>query len=165
MGGGRAPTRAHFNPHPREGGDPQIACAFMLFRDFNPHPREGGDGNIHPQRPKSHISIHTPAKGVTGAAAPWPNALPHFNPHPREGGDRVRPRYLPPQPSISIHTPAKGVTSFHAELDRIWRISIHTPAKGVTLGNHWRYKNHNPISIHTPAKGVTRRFPGWRAFF
>ena len=56
------------------------------------------------------ISIHTPARGVTGFL--------------RRKGDY---RY------ISIHTPARGVTYPH--LLRVWiiLISIHTPARGVTV--------------------------------
>ncbi len=38
-------------------------------------------------RAPSYISIHTPARGVTTAAAIMRDVLKDFDPHPREGGD------------------------------------------------------------------------------
>ena len=103
--------------------------------DFNPHSREGSDV---PQC--SHtlffrcISIHTPAKGVTG----WK-------------------QFCGETTNISIHTPAKGVTFCNTFSQFFHLISIHTPAKGVTRKNLERLVP-GYISIHTPAKGVTRMY-------
>ena len=55
------------------------------------------------------ISIHTPAKGVTGYSS-------------------LRAGIT----NISIHTPAKGVTPPPSPMEQMRAISIHTPAKGVT---------------------------------
>ena len=77
------------------------------------------------------ISIHTPARGVTGVC-----------------------RRRRCTENISIHTPARGVTSQSIHLIFCFRISIHTPARGVTLfASIWR--SFWIISIHTPARGVT----------
>ena len=102
----------------------------------------------------SHISIHTPAKGVTLKKDIRDELMFHFNPHSREGSDQIAKRVAHVQhnfnphsregsddPSftfkislmISIHTPAKGVTSIEMLLSCGSHISIHTPAKGVTL--------------------------------
>ena len=101
----------------------------------------------------SYISIHTPARGVTGKANGWISCG-----------------------HISIHTPARGVTLSKYENGQFIYISIHTPARGVTFfvdnscqitcyfNPHSRkgsdpYKllsnNFAIISIHTPARGVT----------
>ena len=62
-------TSDNFNPHPREGGDQLSASCFPLTHNFNPHPREGGDGSGIAIIQVIRISIHTPAKGVTGGSA------------------------------------------------------------------------------------------------
>ncbi len=105
--------------------------------NFNPHSRTGSDALVLDGRQILHISIHTPAQGVTVGL----NAeLQHFH--------------------ISIHTPAQGVTYADQAFLQIGRISIHTPAQGVTRRSGG-CRSARSISIHTPAQGVTaprRRF-------
>ena len=124
----------------------------------------------------THISIHTPAKGVTARSSTVCLTMHNFNPHPREGGDRIRPGDCLQGTDFNPH-PREGGDENSNEIPLSFCISIHTPAKGVT---YWslcclRYHVHfNPhpreggdpgtgktvrdggISIHTPAKGVTR---------
>ena len=64
---------------------------------------------------RKHISIHTPAKGVTDGFQNVPDGV-----------------------DISIHTPAKGVTHPDEKIKDAILISIHTPAKGVT-NNKWQH--------------------------
>ena len=56
----------YFNPHSRKGSDMWIFLLIISQSYFNPHSRKGSD--LCP--PKGHtlfmISIHTPARGVTG---------------------------------------------------------------------------------------------------
>ena len=87
----------NFNPHSREGSD--HICAKILHRsaNFNPHSREGSDGKRNLCRPYDTISIHTPAKGVTGTLD-----KKRVN---KEFEEELRLLNI-----ISIHTPAKGVT-------------------------------------------------------
>ena len=59
------PDSTDFNPHPREGGDVVDRCNCISQSDFNPHPREGVTSLQVFLHPVIHISIHTPAKGVT----------------------------------------------------------------------------------------------------
>ena len=80
-----------------------------LYCDFNPHSREGSDKSMHYWGDELHISIHTPAKGVTDEGKKFSQLA-----------------------KISIHTPAKGVTGGLLEKMGSRYISIHTPAKGVT---------------------------------
>jgi len=55
--------------------------------DFNPHTREGCDLEPYKLDVIPIISIHTPARGVTGDIGDHGLALDHFNPHTREGCD------------------------------------------------------------------------------
>ena len=100
-----------------------------------------------------HISIHTPARGVTRSINTTRRMLCNFNPHSRKGSDDRRKRQFE-NTRISIHTPARGVTYSIEFMEDCYRISIHTPARGVT-----RYaadtQGKRRISIHTPARGVT----------
>ncbi len=110
-----------------------------------------------------HISIHTPAKGVTAYRVhiiswhSFQSTLPrrewqstnriaermeYFNPHSREGSD-VGWWDCQDWSRISIHTPAKGVTLLRS------RNAIDV----LHFNPHSR--EGSDISIHTPAKGVT----------
>ena len=133
-------------------------------------------------QPSTEISIHTPARGVTGDKCPLGSPLFISIHTPARG---VTIHRLLPQPSteISIHTPARGVTSGSVNFYGIEVISIHTPARGVTMESRlmcqiWKISIHTPargvtsdaslsfagqrISIHTPARGVTT-FPEYVA--
>ena len=57
-----------FNPHSREGSDSVLALLVCVCFDFNPHSREGSDFLRQLLPLFQAISIHTPAKGVTGNA-------------------------------------------------------------------------------------------------
>ena len=58
-----------FNPHSRKGSDADGDSGCAGVRDFNPHSRKGSDGReLAEFRIWLLISIHTPAKGVTGGA-------------------------------------------------------------------------------------------------
>ena len=59
-----------------------------------------------------HISIHTPAKGVTAVLPAIPADADYFNPHSREGSDNKFIAACNFTKNISIHTPAKGVTKY-----------------------------------------------------
>ncbi len=115
-------------------------------RYFNPHSREGSDDRRSALYEQGrHISIHTPAKGVTRRRVPACHGDYNFNPHSREGSDEQQSRQ-----------------------DFFIKISIHTPAKGVTVASPRYSSSNNQISIHTPAKGVTRRgsrIPPVRPYF
>ena len=54
-----------FNPHSREGSDPDGTLYTTKAQNFNPHSREGSDSIAHPTKGSVYISTHTPARGVT----------------------------------------------------------------------------------------------------
>ena len=56
------------------------------------------------------ISIHTPARGVTRTLFPHIVKPDHFNPHSRKGSDIIEEDLKFIVINISIHTPARGVT-------------------------------------------------------
>ena len=125
---------------PARGGDKGVGTIGGEKNYFNSHPREGGDlVSGHLVCIPLHISIPTPARGVTGPL-----------------GGRRQPE------SISIPTPARGVTPRKGELLLVTAISIPTPARGVTFFNTGLEMKATKISIPTPARGVTqsRRTPG-----
>ena len=174
------------------------ASALSSVAHFNSHPREGGDLYYH-QRPRNaiisiptpargvtvkelvisfgaNISIPTPARGVTRQCRCFWNFPRNFNSHPREGGDQNwRPgkghctdfnshpreggdkggRVFYRRHCISIPTPARGVTVDGRLQVRSYEISIPTPARGVTCPLHHLRRNGLRISIPTPARGVT----------
>ena len=169
----------YFNPHSREGSDWWCGNKNEKVKNFNPHSREGSDAavlelfyedgkfqstlprrewqkSMHYWDDELHISIHTPAKGVTTVyllKAPdhtFQSTLPRREWHSWLSHQQSRKR-------ISIHTPAKGVTDVKAVYSFTAFISIHTPAKGVTMQSLIRCSSVF-ISIHTPAKGVTSGF-------
>ena len=108
---------------------PQLAKSSSA--NFDPHPRKGV--TEPPGFVKRHfgISIHAPARGVTGVHGFPGQGATDFNPHPAWGvtGPPVRGA---PHKDISIHTPARGVTVPKERAPSTSRISIHTPARGVT---------------------------------
>ena len=109
----RGGVYSDFNPHSREGSDRREVCRWGLdTHHFNPHSREGSDVDRFVGGDWIlTISIHTPARGVTGANLEVWGVI-----------------------GISIHTPARGVTTeCKMQGDRA-QISIHTPARGVTGG-------------------------------
>ena len=56
--------------------------------NFNPHSREGSDSDGYRHSVVCrNISIHTPARGVTGADPQILYDVSDFNPHSREGSD------------------------------------------------------------------------------
>ena len=82
----------------------------MDIYDFNPHSRKGSDDKNAYGQWIYTISIHTPARGVTGFPAsskwciiPFQSTLPHGEWLPQDKKERVNVE-------ISIHTPARGVT-------------------------------------------------------
>ena len=122
------------------------------------------------------ISIHTPARGVTGFPLLIRKNSSISIHTPARGVTQVWVLSLSAH-AISIHTPARGVTLFTETIIGSYFISIHTPARGVTedaINGVTRYYNFNPhsrtgsdfskiisqygrfISIHTPARGVTK---------
>ena len=87
-------TLPYFNPHFREGSDPETADC-----------RPAGPISIHTSAKEVTlyellrvrqiaISIHTSAKEVTASALGDYNGLGHFNPHFREGSDMTLPQNL-----------------------------------------------------------------------
>ena len=76
-----------FNPHPREGGDPNSEWETTDYQISIHTPAKGVTNEINTAFGAWDISIHTPAKGVTLRHQPQMAMLAHFNPHPREGGD------------------------------------------------------------------------------
>ena len=66
---------------------PTLEYTTIKILYFNPHSREGSDYRIRCEPYYINISIHTPAKGVTGTI----HTILNYQ-------------------AISIHTPAKGVT-------------------------------------------------------
>ena len=77
-----------FQSTPPRGGRPQRSQLLHVKSwHFNPRPREGGDPPSRGRPAALPISIHAPARGAT---PPWrccPGRCPDFNPRPREGGD------------------------------------------------------------------------------
>ena len=57
------------------------------------------------------ISIHTPARGVTGNLIGDSTDNTDFNPHSRKGSDVLTHAISLGLAGISIHTPARGVTT------------------------------------------------------
>ena len=78
---------AGFNPHSRKGSDHIKQWCVSIPGSFNPHSRKGSDFVLYIVRRRWRVSIHTPARGVTGL-------------------DNMTLSMLP----VSIHTPARGVT-------------------------------------------------------
>ena len=65
MGG--TDTHIDFNPHSRKGSDLYPQSLILLVSNFNPHSRKGSDQiSIVIYAVFFTISIHTPARGVTG---------------------------------------------------------------------------------------------------
>ena len=94
--------------------------------DFNPHSRTGSDDSYRHTNGKLRISIHTPARGVTGLS-----------------------NTISITAKISIHTPARGVTEPEIATRLETLISIHTPARGVTVAylvmfNNLRFQSTLP---------------------
>ena len=77
----------NFNPHSRKGSDVKYSSKRYDMDDFNPHSRKGSDIFEPVNLSAEFISIHTPARGVTGKYS-------------------IGLRFK----EISIHTPARGVT-------------------------------------------------------
>ena len=123
-----------------------------------------------------HISIHTPAKGVTLSVVCLGFIRLDFNPHSREGSDDYGKGKHIGRERISIHTPAKGVTGGNVpETETGVYFNPHS-REGSDSMLHCRssfsiyFNPHSRegsdrvfaglgayvgISIHTPAKGVT----------
>ena len=57
---------ASFNPHSRTGSDCALGLTIQRYASFNPHSRTGSDYENAAQMAKRKVSIHTPARGVTG---------------------------------------------------------------------------------------------------
>ena len=74
-------------------------------------PAKGVTGRVSGACAYGLISIHTPAKGVTKKSRCMQSDGKDFNPHSREGSD-VPVSYDITHNHISIHTPAKGVTAY-----------------------------------------------------
>ena len=72
-----------FNPHSRTGSDVCLASPGTLLTHFNPHSRTGSDPESTTDIEFLDISIHTPARGVTGGDTirrlfiPFQSTLPH----------------------------------------------------------------------------------------
>ena len=104
----------------------------LIVGCFNPHTHEGCDERNLRYRNRTHVSIHTPTKGVTAVQA---------------NDFRI--------PLVSIHTPTKGVTTSIVVSQTHDIVSIHTPTKGVTSDCSVMPEQLGLVSIHTPTKGVT----------
>ena len=121
------------------------------------------------------ISIHTPARGVTGFDYYRFIRQNNFNPHSRKGSDKIEKGKQEPS-IISIHTPARGVTrrkNLIFCLQRNFNPHSRKGSDGRSLCCTHCINNFNPhsrkgsdpddigkirmfvISIHTPARGVT----------
>jgi len=66
MGGYAAGEHEGFNPHSRKGSDIYDNAASLKDRGFNPHSRKGSDIEKSSFDFVKIVSIHTPARGVTG---------------------------------------------------------------------------------------------------
>ena len=96
----------YFNPHSRKGSDYLHTAKKRRKNHFNPHSRKGSDIKVSFQCINvSRISIHTPARGVTGDIETLQSGV-----------------------TISIHTPARGVTLLSAVLYfNRWRFQSTLP--------------------------------------
>ena len=94
-------------------------------------PAKGVTGERLTQAATLDISIHTPAKGVTYTINDKIGLPPNFNPHPREGGDRYSMARRTSAADFNPH-PREGGDDLKPSSVAIVNISIHTPAKGVT---------------------------------
>ena len=85
---GRTPGWNYFNPHSRKGSDVEPAHADLVNNKFQSTLPQG-EWHCHKihKHVTVYISIHTPARGVTGVRIPTSVHI-----------------------TISIHTPARGVT-------------------------------------------------------
>ncbi len=99
-----------FNPHPCERGDRFNLFGSKAVQSFNPHPCERGDAFIFARDFIILVSIHTPARGVTGTVSH--RMIPHlcFNPHPCERGDRIHLRTRFHHISFNPHPCERGDT-------------------------------------------------------
>ena len=142
---------------------------------FNPHSRMGSDNKNAKSADCEHVSIHTPAWGVTFCSSQSSGESPCFNPHSRMGSDvllnfltgnvscfnphsrmgsdrgntvsrRTRQRFNPHSRMGSDFPSFKAVV--------VVIVSIHTPAWGVTTSLQ-AFSERDNVSIHTPAWGVT----------
>ena len=135
-------TIACFNPHTHEGCDLNSLLSLCEDQSFNPHTHEGCDFiNFVSQSVSSHVSIHTPTKGVTGITGSFIGGVMFQSTHPR----RVWPWrvILPLLPLAFQSTHPRRVWPKILFLRRlsIPCVSIHTPTKGVTFRSlenyHW----------------------------
>ena len=82
-----------FNPHSRKGSDQRHSGAWWRFLNFNPHSRKGSDFLCRRIPMRGLISIHTPARGVTGFPLNFCHNPIYFNPHSRKGSDSKNKQY------------------------------------------------------------------------
>ena len=87
--------------------------------------------------PKMVISIHTPARGVTGVARLAAVLDANFNPHSRKGSDAHQTIALCLMQYFNPHS-RKGSDIYLTLLCGMLIISIHTPARGVTIATKWK---------------------------
>ena len=125
-------VKQHFNPRPREEGDPVTLNGKLDVYDFNPRPREEGD---------SVPSTVTPSSF-------------YFNPRPREEGDHLRYRYTARQRYFNPRPREEGDFRKGKTLVGLFRISIHALVKRATC-NGWQKYNAEVISIHALVKRAT----------
>ena len=98
-----------FNPHSRKGSDEYSKQATDRLIISIHTPARGVTGKRRRNSSSMQISIHTPARGVTENVTVSITCANDFNPHSRKGSDVATflSLYLI---QISIHTPARGVT-------------------------------------------------------
>ena len=96
--------------------------------DFNPHSRKGSDANVDFDFSSyGLISIHTPARGVTGQYNSFGKYKYNFNPHSRKGSDEDCTIVCQLLTWISIHTPARGVTMEGLDIVRLQEFQSTLP--------------------------------------
>ena len=120
----------------------------VVVFSFNPHAREGRDPQLsHKLAGVVAVSIHTPVKGATPADSEQAFFHEGFNPHAREGRDRMACN-TGNLADVSIHTPVKGATNpLHSEWGT-YSVSIHTPVKGATPCHPLRSNSDRGFNPH-----------------
>ena len=77
----------YFNPHSRKGSDYGGVSEFDRIHISIHTPARGVTLNAISDLGLAVISIHTPARGVTHTAFPAQDFVGYFNPHSRKGSD------------------------------------------------------------------------------
>ena len=130
------------------------------YSSFNPHTHEGCDSRSLSHQVTPSVSIHTPTKGVTSAAAMMWAPTGFQSTHPRRvwrfgiSAEHLNPLFQSTHPrrvwrtdlapsvriiTVSIHTPTKGVTGKRSMSEALSRCFNPHTHEGCDCSSHTTY--------------------------